>query len=918
MSCRFRLRSLFRRASLAAALALLWLPAFAGGSLDARWVAQPASHVQAGKVLTGSIQLINYSDQEHKISGEWVLPPGWRSLTPLSQELDLDPGEAKPVTFALQVPRDQPSGIFRIYYQAESLDEERLRDQLQLTVEVEPQAALTIAVLAAPRIAIPGEPFSLSINVTNKGNCAFTVTPAYADQQNIVFEKRPEDKSFFLRPGERHVVTVRVLTQPDVDYRTHMAFPFQFEADDCKGGKIVARQVVRVEMLPPPGAGDSPYVQLPGTARFIALYDNGGRDYQMELEGDGWVDEDQTRRFGYFLRFPGADENQRLGNQESFLFHYDTKDYAAQFGDSSYGLSRLTEAGYYGRGLKVHRNDGIDQMGAYYIDDINPGTNAARRFGSFWRRQVTPSVLAGVNYLNRQADEYEDDLFSLDFQWKEPQRFDVRGEAAFSSTTREEARNANDVALLVNNRWWNGKTPWLDLGLLYAGPDYEGGEHDRQELTATVLYPLDDVTTARMNLRRRDDNLGERPEIASAGTEHLVRAEVERDVKRDYGYDAKLGVLGEYRERHDRMSPSDFDEESLGFGLRWTHRQGILYWNGLAMMGRAQDKVDGENRWIERYDVNATLRFSDRLRTALSWTRGPSGFRVTARDEETLAARLWWVPMDRMEVFGSYRIIAQEEEAALRRQLNGSIRWDTWYGHNLTLEAWREWRDDGSEETQSYGRLLYSVPFELPVGVRRAVGTVRGRVHLNGVGLPGVIVRLDGSAALTDDQGYYTFTAKKVGVYTFHIDPGVLKPGQIVDLPPPVTLAIQPGATAVLDLPIVEEASLTGRLVLPPDSPAAAPGQEPFAFVGMAELRRSDESLRVPVTASGEFKFPGLRPGAWSLRFIDVALPVRHRFERDRFELNLKAGEALQLDPRIQFQEFKLRMIDKGTLQVSP
>jgi hypothetical protein len=894
---------------------LLSLPAFAaGGTVDLRWVSPPPEQIQSGKIISGSFLIINFSETDRTFFGKWILPPGWRSLTPEELELGLGPGETMPVTFALLVPQDQPAGNYRILFQAESMDEEQLRDQLLTTVSVEPQAALATALLAAPRIAVPGEPFDVSVNITNRGNCTTTVVLNLPAVRNVSIQT--EDRTFLLKPGERRAVKLKVTTSPNVDYRGNIYLALGFEADDCKGGKLLARQSVRVEMLPPPGVGDSPYILLPGRARFVTLYDNHAFDYQLEIEGEGWLDEGRTRRLGYFIRTPDADRNQRLGVQESFFLNYDGPQYSFLLGDSSYGLSRLTESGHYGRGLRISRDEAKDQLGVYYIDDIDPEPNSAQRFGSYWRRQVTPSLRTGLNYLNRQAGDYEDDLLSLGLHWKTPQTFDLDGELGFSSTTREDAGSSSDYALLLGATWWDGRTPWADVDFLYAGPDYMGGEHDRQVISSSFILKPDALSTLRINLKRAEDNLKERESSSSAGTEHLVGAELGRDLKREFDFDATLGVVGEYREKHDRMTPRGFDEESLAAGLRWTQRQGILNLNALGMMGKAEDDIDGETKWIERYSVNAILRFSNRLRTSFFWSKGPSGFRITARDEENMGVSASWVPMDNLELRGAYKISNQMEEDEVRRQAQASLRWDTWYGHNVIFEGWHEWWDREAEEKATYARLMYTVPYDLPIGTRLEVGSVRGRVHENGAGIPGALVRLDGSAALADAQGRYTFAAKRIGTYTFRIDPATLKPGMIINLPQPVTLSISPGSATEFDLPVTLEAKLNGKLSLPPGSPAVE-GEGKYLFYGMAELRRDDEVFRVPITTSGNFNFSGLRPGDWELRFPDLRLPTRHRLETTVMKITLAPGENRTLEPRIVFQEFKVRVIDSGVIKSS-
>jgi hypothetical protein len=94
-------------------------------------------------------------------------------------------------------------------------------------------------------------------------------------------------------------------------------------------------------------------------------------------------------------------------------------------------------------------------------------------------------------------------------------------------------------------------------------------------------------------------------------------------------------------------------------------------------------------------------------------------------------------------------------------------------------------------------------------------------------------------------------------------------------------------------------------------------GEGKYLFYGMAELRRDDEVFRVPITTSGNFNFSGLRPGDWELRFPDLRLPTRHRLETTVMKITLAPGENRTLEPRIVFQEFKVRVIDSGVIKSS-
>ena len=121
--------------------------------------------------------------------------------------------------------------------------------------------------------------------------------------------------------------------------------------------------------------------------------------------------------------------------------------------------------------------------------------------------------------------------------------------------------------------------------------------------------------------------------------------------------------------------------------------------------------------------------------------------------------------------------------------------------------------------------LTYTVPFEIPVSRRKNTAIVSGHVYRSATGeaMPGVLLRLNGLAAVTDREGAFAFYLPEAGTKYLHVDSSTTGTNMIPSKPTPIPVSASPSSRVVVDIGMVQAASVTGSVAVYgyPEGPTA-------------------------------------------------------------------------------------------------
>ena len=216
-----------------------------------------------------------------------------------------------------------------------------------------------------------------------------------------------------------------------------------------------------------------------------------------------------------------------------------------------------------------------------------------------------------------------------------------------------------------------------------------------------------------------------------------------------------------------------------------------------------------------------------------------------------------------------------------------------------------------------------------------------------------LIIRINGSTAVTDEDGYYSFPSLKPSIYYLRIDKSKIGLNKVMTRKVPMEVIVKGGEIKQIDLGITTAAAFTGKIfvyTVVNDSSSdhfsaekMHEHQDEFYVSGNSngplkklknekgngvtngkvklkkdyalenitiELKREDEVQRRLSDKNGRFAFEDLRPGKWSVKLYDFNLPEYYQFERGTFEIELKPDEKKTIEIKVIHKRRKIRFIN--------
>ncbi|MFQ5825203.1 MAG: LysM peptidoglycan-binding domain-containing protein [bacterium] len=203
-------------------------------------------------------------------------------------------------------------------------------------------------------------------------------------------------------------------------------------------------------------------------------------------------------------------------------------------------------------------------------------------------------------------------------------------------------------------------------------------------------------------------------------------------------------------------------------------------------------------------------------------------------------------------------------------------------------------------------------------------GTVKGRVYDEETKepIPNIILRINEATAITDKKGNFVFPSLNPGSYFFSVDQASIPLNKVTVQKNPMELTVTEGEETWVNVGITWAAALTGQIgVYHFDNNTLWDGKrennlkyvygygernnasrflnikEPklLKAYGLAkvlvQLSNGSEIRRRVSDSSGHFVFKDLPHGKWTLTINEYYLPENHYFEKNAFEIDLRAKE---------------------------
>jgi len=896
---------------------------------------------EPGKIVTAVFRVVNNSDDAVKSTANVILPAGWRII---SQERDalLEKNQTEVRLISFQIPLATPAGEYHMNYMVYEKNNMSHLDSAGVDIHVKPLQNIELQVLDEPDYAISEESYHFSAIVANKSNVADSVIISFSNSQHYAFSIQPE--RFFLAPGESRKVMIMVQTENHLRYKIRHRYTViaRFTTSD----DVYSAHAGHIDILPRMTGENDRYHRLPIQAAIRQVVDQKEKmlfGTQVDIKGAGTLDDAGRRNVRFRLMGPDIYDKSSLAEHDEYYVTYWTDRFFLQAGDLTYSLSPLTEFYRYGRGVegRIHLNK--LSAGAFYQ---KPRWSRQTRDEAavFLKYAANDRCWMKLNYLRKVLPGHPGTVMSLEGQWRPSGSHDIEYEVALGN---QAGKHTGSYRAKMEGAYSRVN---YHMDYIHADAGFPGYYRDTEYLSARVAVTLTKRLAFSTSMARQRKNF----ELDTT------------DYAAPYARTARLGIhykLGRMtslhmdwlnRDREDRLPQHKFDYQENAWRIRARHQFFPFSIAASAEFGMTDNRILKKNSRMDRYSTNIYYAPSKCTRIS-GYVNYDRSNRYEGDIKNTLIAgvNMNLRFLDRTSFYLRYQSSHHIEDYYQdRNYLECSLTHVFSNRHQLILLGRYGLIRHSLDKEEKAVSAEYSVPLSIPVSKKKSVGVVKGQIlDIRSMRpLQDILVRINGSTAVTDVNGSYIFPALKPGSYHLRIDKTTLDFGKIPALVLPLQVDIRGGEEYMFDIGVTESARFSGRIMVyrvVNDSSdhfsrdemqnhldefyVAADGNGNQQSNGsvtngktrfvedyglpeiMIEIKKDDGEIQRRITGSdGCFVFEELRPGSWEARIYTYNVPAFHMIEQDQFFLELQPEERKDMLIRVIPKRRRIRFINQG------
>jgi hypothetical protein len=927
--------------------------------------------VQPGTIETkplNSVTLVfrvaNQTGRPHVFSPQVELPEGWKLVI---EEMDfpLEGGGEAVRLVSVFVPVKAKAGNYRIGYAVGASDEPALAGRAEAEVEVLLEARLVVEALDVHHLAVAGDKCQSRFLVTNRSNAPLDVRLGLKSNGPHVSQ---DLKGIRLEAGEARPVDITVSTDRGLGQKLSQQVQLTAEASVLGKETVAASAMTELEIIPRISGKADYFNELPAEIGFMAIGSGGAQGYsQFKLSGAGALDNLGNHRLDFFFRGPGRglgrDIFYQFGLQpEEYRLSYDSSMVNVHAGDGVYSLTRLTENGNYGRGLEAGITLRKWSLHGYF-ERIMGLSESGREKALQLGYRPFDNIRFDLSYMTRQDPQRPaaSRIFSLQSRFTQKNLYGNL-EYSWDSSSDKGFRPASTAF------WLEGGATFKKLNaranIIRSGADFHGYYENLDYGSAEVTY----ASAERWGLRA--SYLDQKRHTA---IEPYFQPFYDRTFQVGAYYQAfrrlSLSLDERIHDRQDLSGQAAFNYRDTTLRLGAFSYFGTFGIQSFLDIGRTLNKLTRESERLTEYTISGNCLVINRISLAaylhyrdqdLSFT----GDKTRGLDINFNAG----FQLGRLEMNAFYRTALLHEfyRSALSREsfedpafllnnydfFGANIIFRFRNGHSLGFRVQRvanPLRENGLPAKRSLGLVEYSIPVGFPVNRKTTVGMLRGRVfdsENGGQGVPGMIVRVNDFATVTNKKGEYVFNCLKPGSYVLTLDDRHAGSDLVTVEKIPMSLVVEGGKKTDCPIGLTTGGRIGDRVMVydfagdalkviqngpdaggvpsagspsDPDSGSGAKSQlvERTPLAGTAvELRGEGDVFEQVTDGQGRFLFEGLRPGRYVLRVYDDNLPEFHAFEQDTFELDLEPAGKEEITIRVVPVSRAIQIIDQGEVKI--
>ncbi|MEA4878433.1 MAG: hypothetical protein VB083_11030 [Aminobacterium sp.] len=896
-----------------------------------------------GRIVSISVLVTSYQPALETFIEEIDLPQGWQPLMPPGRFSIPSRGSVTRV-LAFQIPPSARVGDYEVVYSVKNRRDYGVYDEEIFTVSILAVEGVELILVKKPVAIIAGQHYEADLQLINRSNTTRTYSIDLPDRDER-FPATISPNEVTLNAGQSADLKLKGKIFQGSTSRFHFVEVRAVVTGD--GGPDATTLVVDLDVIPRGGGELDIFHVLPTVLSISAMGNTGGDGVHIEWSGEGYLDEERTKRIDFLFRGPDTDDFGIYGDVDEYWLNYFTETYSFYLGDQGYPLSRLTSSGAYGRGIGfAYEPIGTGFGGGLHYVKSRWGTPEKKEYGFYVSHKVEDNLEIRFNALQKERKAYgskpdiEDKIWSVSAEYRPWVHTLLELEYAICDTDREEALD-DDAAYRVYLRGrMNGKIPY-SITKVRAGTDFWGYYHDYDYISASVGYPFSDRLQGNISWYQYKDNLNLRQVDATSQTfEELLQ--VYFDYELSDGWYLALGY--DTFTMEDRLLPAEYNYHENSWWLRVGRSMERYSYSFEARYADQSNRVNGESATAWNYNVSLSYQLTPELYVSIYGGFGDNDALADSylmRSSSNRGISIIWDITPTLQLSCWYTRYSYEEDFADNSEQYEFIAEQTFEDESRL--RFRIQRNDNSGEMETSYSVTYVIPIDIKLAKKKNVGVLQGLVYETIAeekrGIPNVVLDIEGQSAVTDEKGMFLFPSLLPGAYLLKVDRASLG-NRVPNRKVPITVEIAGyGEVTSMDIGIIDGVSLNGTVVLidpdaGKDKPADLEGNKSY-LVGdtlqedgflepgglqsvLVELKNEDEVHRRITDSWGRFLFEGLRPGKWVLKVYDINIPSSYRIEFPEQSIDLGPGDAKVVEAKVLPRKRTIKFLEEGRVVMKP
>ncbi|MFA5104587.1 MAG: hypothetical protein WC527_05375 [Candidatus Margulisiibacteriota bacterium] len=877
-----------------------------------------------GNIISTAFKVTN-PDAPQDFVENIQIPDNWKLIMPSDDLFTAQTNASISRILAILVPSSTAAGTYTVTYEVSSRTVPSLRDTDYVKVDVAALSKVEIITVGPPKEVINGKEFNIDVRIVNRGNVAEKVT-LLADSPSF-FETAVTPKTLSIDPLSSAYATITVKTNGIAKE----SFEHRLNIKAVDAGKpeenVFDEKEVDTLITQNNSQTFDRFIRLPFSAKVVETGDTSRSATAIEMSGTGYINEEGTQKLDVLYRTPDVSGYSSFGTRDEYHVNFDSPALKLMAGDNSYDLTHLTDMSYFSRGVYVKGSTGNFDAAVFTGQtrfETTPKTHDAVQFN------IRPAAGLNLSLQALRKNDTSSRVISLLGGYKKNNSEYCNVEVGVSDNTVTPSEKDNAYRIELLGRYPGSETRYM-LESVYAGPQYAGYYSDQYFTNATLLFPVGS-TDWTLSARKNNTNLSLVPERGAAYDELLLSAAC----LYPFMHETSLLLAVEDYKNADRTSAASFDVSQKTYKIGIEKKHGNFNIQANTGLINFKDNLSGTTLNDRmQYSVYSAYSPNRNLSLSLFGVYNNDIVSTTQEGSISLGGNLSFKRGGFFELNIGY---SYTKTPSYPDYHSATLTSNFTMPNSNLLSLGGRWQRYSSPSRDELSFLAtYSMTFDIPVGIRKDLGSLSGRLLDESGDIPvpaaGVKVFAGGYSAVTDKDGNYRFPYLKEGLYPMWVDNSGIGQGKVTSKKLPV-VSVAKNAESNVDIALVNSCSLagtfnTGTVNLPEktdrnavfvsgDRSIGLDAKDPSKSLDLAKLpvtlTNGEETLLTVTDENGRFEVSGLRPGYWIASYDKDALPSNYRIEDGTNTAELSQSGSAFLNVSLLPEMRLVWIIDSGVV----